>query len=73
MPAIEFETTIFPDGRIEVGPIQPKDFDLIGDKLISMMRAVGDGNVVVVTECISPEQREAMAQRLAALLLRGAA
>ena len=66
---VEFDATIFPDGTIALGPIAPEDFELVGEKLISMMKTVGDGNVVVETECITADERKAMVERLAEMLI----
>ena len=35
------------------------------------MRAIGNGNPIVVTQCLSAEEKEAMAQRLARVILQG--
>jgi len=65
------KTTIGRDGRITVGPIAPKDFPRVRGKVLAVMRAIGRGNPVVVTECLTEEQKEAMAQRLAQVVLKG--
>lgn len=72
MKPIKFDATIFPDGTISLGPIEPKDFDLIGDRLISMMKTVGDGHVVVETECLTDDEKKAMVERLADMFIREA-
>ena len=48
-----------------LGPIDPEDFKLIGAGLTSMMRRIGQGNPVVETECLTDDQKKAMAERLA--------
>ncbi len=70
MKTIEFDAHIFLDGTISLGPIDPEDFKLIGAGLTSMMRRIGQGNPVVETECLTDDQKKAMAERLAEMLIR---
>jgi hypothetical protein len=68
---VEFNVTIRTDGAISLEQVN-EDFDRIRAPLLDLARAVGDG-VVVEAECLSTNEVEAMAQRLAELLLQGAA
>lgn len=67
----EFNISFGTDGTVSLDEINPGDFDHVRGRLLDLARSIGDG-VVVETECLSADEQEAMAQRLAALLLKAA-
>ncbi|MGH7293424.1 MAG: hypothetical protein ACRELB_00755 [Polyangiaceae bacterium] len=69
MPPIDVIITIATDGTIQVGPIDPTDYERVKDEIMSMMRNMG--STVVETPCIPPDEIEAMVRRLVDHLLVG--
>jgi len=63
-------TTIGLDGRVTVGPVEPRDFARVRAKVMTVMRVIGRGNPIGISECLSPEQKSEMAQRLADMFAR---
>jgi hypothetical protein len=66
----DFDATIRCDGTVSLEPANAEDYERVREHLLAFAREMGDG-IVVETECIAEDEREAIAQRLAALLLRG--
>jgi flagellar basal body rod protein FlgF len=66
----DVQVTIATDGTITARPINDNDYPQVREHLIKLARAVGGEAPVVEVNCITPDETEAIAQRLAALLLR---
>jgi hypothetical protein len=67
------ETIIGRRGRITVGPIAPEDWERMGERIMKVMRVASSDGPIAHAGCLDPQRAEAIAQRLAERLLRGAA
>lgn len=67
------ETTIGHAGRITVGPVAPQDWLRMGESIMKVMTAISRDGPIALGGCLDPERAEAVAQRLADRILRGAA
>jgi hypothetical protein len=70
---VTITTTIGRDGRVTVGPVDPKDWEQVGESVMAIMKAVSSEKPIAHAGCLDPQRAEAMAQRLAEIFLRGGA
>ena len=61
--------TIAKDGTISAECKSPEDFEHAREPIMSMMAAVAGDNPIAYADCLRPETTEAVAQRLAKMLL----
>ncbi len=66
-------TTIGRRGRITVGPIAPENWGRVAERVMALMTAISRDGPIADAGCLDPQRAEAMAQRLADRILRGAA
>ncbi len=70
MPNVNFTATITPNGTISVTTHDPNDFERARQLILSIMSAVaGDETPIVYSGCLDPSQADAIARRLARMII----
>ena len=66
---VSVTVTIATDGTISAECKTPDDFEHARDPIMSIMAAVAGDNPIAYSDCLGPETTEAVAQRLAKMLM----
>ena len=57
------------DGTITVTTDNPDDFETAREQIVSMMTAIAGDNPIAYSDCLDPEDQDAIARRLAKMIM----
>jgi hypothetical protein len=66
---ITFTTTITRDGTVTITTDDPADFEKGREHIMSIVTAIAGGNPIAYSDCLDPADADAIAHRLARMLL----
>jgi hypothetical protein len=67
--SVTIKTTIMRNGTITIGPIDPEAFEHVEGKVSSLAASIAGENPVAYSGCLRPEDEDAIARRLAKMIL----
>ncbi len=70
---IYFTATIKLDGSITIECDDPEDFERARETIMSIMTAIAGDNPIAYSDCLDPQDADAIAHRLAKMILGEAA